>query len=433
MPDRTQMPPLRPLEDLRSPKPECATLSNGIKLYCLDAGHLAIARLDVVFGGGRWTEHRPLTARGVAGLLMEGTCRHSGSALAEKTDFFGATMGANFYMDALEVSLFSLSRHFDELLPLMADVLTCPSFPAEELRTFIEQSKTSLLVDLEQAEVAAYRTFTEKIFGSRHPYGYNSTPEGYTTLTRADLQRYVAEHFCAANGFAILSGRLTEPLIRQVHHALEQLPPQGRARTPKQIPTPPPHGGTIHVELPHATQTAIYVGRRLWPRNHPDFPALFVLMQILGGYFGSRLIRRIREKLGYTYSIYADLEMMRHDGYCYITTEVAPERVRDTLREIFVALHNLTRHPPEEEEILMVRSYLLGNMLAAIDGPFNQADYTRTYLLDGAPPDMLERIVHTLYHIDADALQRMARKWLDPATMTIVTAGPGKSTPLPEI
>ncbi len=433
MPDRTQMPPLRPLQDLRSPKPECVPLSNGMKLYCLDAGQLAIARLDVVFGGGRWTEHRPLAARGVAGLLLEGTCRHSGSALAEKTDFFGATMGANFYMDALEVSLFSLSRHFDELLPLLAEVLTCPSFPPEELRTFVEQSKTSLLVDLEQAEVVAYRTFTEKIFGAHHPYGYNSTPESYDALRRSDLQRYVAEHFCASNGFAILSGRLTDTLVQQVRQVLEQLPSQGTAPRLKQIPPPPPHGGAIHVELPHATQTAIYVGRRLWPRNHPDFPALFVLTQILGGYFGSRLIRRIREKLGYTYSIYADLEMMRHEGYCYITTEVAPERASDTLREIFAALYKLEQHPPREEEIRMVRSYLLGNMLAMIDGPFNQADYIRTYLLEGSPPDMLERIVHTLYHIDTSTLQLMARKWLDPATMTIVTAGPGKSVSLPEI
>ncbi len=424
MPDRSKMPPLRPLETLRSPQPKVFTLPNGLKLYCLDAGQLEVARLDLAFFGGRWTEHKPLVARGVCDLMLEGSCHHTGTWIAEQIDFFGASMGTTYLMDGLEVSLFSLTRYFHELLPLLVEVVTCPAFPDDELSTFIEQSKASLLVDLQKPDVVAYRTFTEMIFGSDHPYGYNSTPAAYDALTRADLQRFATEHFHAANAFALLSGRLNDRLLRLVHEALSQLPRQGAPAPPKAIPPLPPHGGRRHIDMPHQSQTAIYVGRRLWPRSHPDFPAMYVLTQILGGYFGSRLIKRIREKLGYTYSIYADLEMMRHSGYFYITTQVAPERVHETLHEIFAALHNLTARPPDQSELQMVRHYLLGNMLANVDGPFNQADYIRTPLFEDSPPDMLERIGHVLYHTTPEELQALATTWLQPDTMTVVTAGP---------
>lgn len=424
MPDRSKMPPLRPLATLRSPEPRVFTLSNGLKLYCLNAGQLEVSRLDLVFRGGRWTEHKPLVARGVSDLMLEGSCRHDGPWIAEQVDFFGASMGSTYLMDGLEVSLFSLNRYFDQLLPLLMEIVTCPAFPEDELRTFIEQSKAGLLVDLQNPDVVAYRTFTEKIFGADHPYGYNSTPEQYDALTRADLQQFAAEHFHADNAFAVLSGRLDDRLIELTQEVLSQLPAQGVSPRPKTIRPLPPHGGRRHVSMPHQTQTSIFVGRRLWPPSHPDFPAMYVLAHILGGYFGSRLIKRIREKLGYTYSIYADLEMMRHSGYFYITTQVAPERVSETLREIFAALHNLTAHPPDQTELQMVRHYLLGNLLANVDGPFNQADYIRTPLLEDSPPDMLERICHVLYHITSDQLKALAATWLHPDTMTVVTAGP---------
>ncbi len=424
MPDRSKMPPLRPLQTLRSPEPSVFTLSNGLKLYCLEAGQLEVARLDLAFRGGRWTEHKPLVARGVSDLMLEGSCRHDGPWIAEQVDFFGASLGTTYLMDGLEVSLFSLNRYFDALLPLLVEVVTCPAFPECELCTFIEQSKANLLVDLQKPDVVAYRTFTEMLFGAEHPYGYNSTPAGYDALTRADLQQFAVEHFHARNAFAVLSGRLNDRLVEQTREALSRLPVQGKPAQPKSIPPCPPHGGRHHVAMPRQSQTAIYVGRRLWPRRHPDFPAMYVLTQILGGYFGSRLIKRIREKLGYTYSIYADLEMMRHSGYFYITTQVAPERAAETLREIFAALHNLTAHPPDQAELQMVRHYLLGNMLANVDGPFNQADYIRTPLFEEAPADMLERIGHVLYHITPDELQALAATWLQPDTMTVVTAGP---------
>ncbi len=420
------MPSLRLPERVRAPRPQRIILPNGLPLYCINQGQLEVARLDLVFRGGRWTEQKPLVATGVAGLLMEGTHRHSAAWIAEQTDFYGSSLGASFSMDSVEVSLFGLTRHYAHLLPIMMEVVCAAAFPKEELQSFIAYHQARLLIDLEQIDVVAFRVLTEKIFGTHHPYGYNSTPEAYAQLTQEDLLQYVHHHFHAANAYAVLSGRFHLKLIDHVCEQLAQLPSQIAQHPPQIDPPPAPTGVYQHVYMPHTSQTAIYLGRRLWPRHHPDFPAFYILVTLLGGFFGSRLIKRIREKLGYTYNIYAEMETMAHDGYLLIATETATERAAETLSEIFAAIRRLQLEPPDEEELRMLRSYLLGNLLAQLDGPFNQADYVRTHLTEQAPLDMVERIIHTLHHIKPHTLQELACKWLDPQVLTVITVGPKK-------
>jgi predicted Zn-dependent peptidase len=175
---------------------------------------------------------------------------------------------------------------------------------------------------------------------------------------------------------------------------------------------------------PETLQSAIRLGRKAFSRQHEDFYGLYVLNTLLGGYFGSRLMTNIREEKGYTYNIYSMLETMRHDGTLLIGTEVSPEYVAPTLKEIFREMEALQETRVGEEELTMVRNFLLGNFLTMLDGPFNVSEVVRTLVLDELPLDAFDQLVSTVQNIDADTLQRLSQKYLNKEEMWQVVVGP---------
>ena len=385
-------------------------------------GTQEVLKLEVVFAAGRPFETTPLASRATATLLREGTLHHSAAEIAEEVDFFGGTLGAQASLDHITVTLYCLTRHFDTLLPLLVEVLTEPSFPEDELRAFIDRSKQRLQVDLRRNDIVAYRLITECMYGPEHPYGYNSTPELYEALTREDLRKHFQQHFTAGNCQIFISGKTTDGIIRQLDERLGRQLPPGHPSTPHLGAVGAP-SGKLHQPHSDSVQTAIRLGRRLFNREHPDYNGLYVLNTVLGGYFGSRLMTNIREEKGYTYNIYSSLDTMSYDGYFYIGTEVGNEFAGPALEEIYREMELLRREPVSQEELHMVRNYLMGTFLTMLDGPFNRAELVRSCITEGLPLESFEALVHTVRRIEAPELQELAWKYLDPDKMWEVIVG----------
>ncbi|MBV6653966.1 MAG: insulinase family protein, partial [Mameliella sp.] len=141
-------------------------------------------------------------------------------------------------------------------------------------------------------------------------------------------------------------------------------------------------------------------------------------------YFGSRLMTNIREEKGYTYNISSMLETMRFDGSLLIGTEVSPGYVEPTLKEIYEEMKLLQEEKVEQEELKMVRNFLLGNFLTMLDGPFNVSEVVRAFVVDGLPLSAFDDLVATVQNIDAPALQELAQKYLNKEDMWQVIVGP---------
>ncbi|MDX1667006.1 MAG: insulinase family protein, partial [Saprospiraceae bacterium] len=177
------------------------------------------------------------------------------------------------------------------------------------------------------------------------------------------------------------------------------------------------------IHIPDTLQTAIRVGRPLFDRHHRDYPGMYLLNTVLGGYFGSRLMTNIREEKGFTYNIYSLLEVMRQDGFICVATEVSNEFVEETLREIYAEMEVLAENPMEEEELNMVKSYLVGNFLTMLDGPFNVSDIVRTLAVDGLPMEYFSDFVATIIGMNAADVRDLAERYLNPEDMWEVVVG----------
>ncbi len=355
-------------------------------------------------------------------MLKEGTIQRTSAEIAEIIDFYGGTLSTPVSLDTANIVLYSLSKHFDKLLPLVSEILKTPAFPEEELNAYIKNCQQNLKVNLTKTDVVAYREITERIFGSNHPYGYNSSFEMMEQLTRADLEKHFKEQYNVSNCLIIISGKTDEQTLDILDKHLGRDIPLGKQKKvdiPDLVPTPQ----QIKIPLKDSVQTAIRIGRKIFNKQHEDYHGFFVLNAILGGYFGSRLMMNIREDKGYTYNIFSAIDAMVHDGYFYIGTEVGNEFVDKTLEEVFQEIKKLQTELIKEEELEMVRSYLLGNMLTFLDGPMNVSDIVKTIVTENLQFTDFQDLVKVIKNITAEEIRHLAQKYLQKEDLWQVIVG----------
>ncbi|MBV6438566.1 MAG: insulinase family protein [Haliscomenobacteraceae bacterium CHB4] len=423
--NRKSAPPIHEVRHLVLPDPQTVRLDNGVPVYVLDFPGQEIVKIEAVFRAGRPEEDKHLVARATARLLREGTANRKGAEIAEYIDFYGGSLSVPTNLDTAGFMLFSLKKYAAELIPLFAEVLQEPVFPELELETFKRTSVQELLVELEKVEVLAYRKVTEFIFGEEHPYGYNSVPDDYWALQRADLQHFFDTWYHPSNLLLFASGRVDEEVLTLLNRHLGQNNRTGKMpffQAP-QAQNLHPSPSNFNLPRPGSLQTAIKIGRRTFNRRHPDFNGFFVLNTILGGYFGSRLMMNIREKKGFTYNIYSTLDTYLYDGCFYIATEVNPGKADATIREIYSEMKKMREKPVSEDELGMVRNYLLGMLLNGLDGPLNTSDVVRSLIVEGLSHEAFDSLVETIRSITPVQLQTLADRYLRPEDYWTVRVG----------
>ena len=421
-PDRKKMPAIREVTNLVVPAPEVYHLSNGVPVYDTNMGTQEVVKLELVFYAGRPFEKKKIVSRAAPALLREGAGGYSTANIAEIFDTYGGTLSIPVGMDTAGIQVYSLTRHFEKLLPVVAAMLSAPTFPHRELDAFIDRNRKRLQEELAKNDVLAYRHFTELLFGPEHPYGYNSFPETYSALKREDLQVHFEENFTAGNCLIFVSGKTGAPVRKLLERYLGTAMLPGKRR---HAVLPPPGSAPVQVRIPHpdAVQTAVRVGLPLFNRSHEDYNGMYVLNTILGGYFGSRLMENIREDKGYTYNIYSSHDTMLYNGYFYVGTEVGNEFAAPTLREIYSEMEKLQMELVGAEEMEMVRNYLLGSLLTNLDGAFNVSEVVKTFTVEGLPLHAFEELVETIKGISPESLRQLAQKYFNKEKMWEVVVG----------
>ena len=172
-----------------------------------------------------------------------------------------------------------------------------------------------------------------------------------------------------------------------------------------------------------SVQSSIRYGRMLFNHTNQDYFDVYVLNEILGGYFGSRLMQNIREEKGYTYGIHSSVVPMQEGGYFVIGTDVKREFTKYTLVEIEKELQRLIDEPVSDNELLTVKNYMLGSFVGDIQTSFAIADKYKTIYFHGLGYDYYDRFFARIQSITAQDIQAVAKKYLNPSDMSYVVAG----------
>lgn len=389
------------------------SLDNGVEVYALNAGAEEVMQLEMVFYAGNWYEEQNGIAAATSSLLKNGTSLKSAYEINEHFEYYGAYINGNCYNETSNVTLHCLTKHADELLPVVKELITDSQFPDREIDIYRQNMKQRLDVNLKKCEVVAGRLIDQYLFGAEHPYGKCSTAEMYDSLDAGKIRSFFDRYYKRGHCVIFVAGLLPEDIEQMLNLHFGKLP-LNREPLPEIdhpcIPAEKKRHRVINDE--HGLQGAVRIARHFPNRHHPDHKQVMVLNTLLGGFFGSRLMDNIREDKGYTYGIYSFLMNHIKDSAWMISTEAGRDVCEATVREVYNEMKRLREEEIPEDELMMVKNYLMGTILGDLDGPFQIIGRWKNLILNGLDEKYFYESIDTIRRIRPDELNELARKYL---------------------
>jgi predicted Zn-dependent peptidase len=369
-------------------------------------------------------EKHHLAASSANAMLTEGTLLHDAMTLNDLIDSTGAVFNHTADKDSASLVVITLSRKLDEVMDLAAEVLFKPSFPEDEFRMLMDKRLQSFLTGRQKTSVIGREQFYQALCGKHNPYGKITRAEDYESITTVIVSDFHSQFYRPENMYITVSGKEPDKAIP----VLEKLFTGGGMKSWQKpvIPdlafeTAPP--GRIFAEVPGSVQSSIRLGWRSITRNHPDYHGLQVANMILGGYFGSRLMRNIREEKGYTYGIHSVAGSFHGIGFITIMTEVANEYREETIREIRKEIHELRRNEVGTDEMQIVRNHLMGEIARMFDGPFNSAEAVRSIIDYDTDRNYFSKFIDTVEKITPGKIKELFITYFNIADAIEIVAG----------
>ncbi len=421
--DRTKQPKFNEIKTLNIPTADKITLNNGIEMTVISGCTQDIVKLTLIFEAGIWHQNKIFQASATNGMLLSGSKKYSEQEIAELTDFYGAYLIPNVDRDFASMSMFSLNKHFDKVIDVFEDIIKNPTFPEKEFSTYINKKKQQFIVESAKVKTLAMREFAKTLFGVNHPYGYTSELSDFDKINRTDLISFHEGTYTFDNCKILLSGNVTDTVIKRVSDIFGGEWSKKKILKDNKFEIKTSKQKEIIVDKKDAVQSALRIGRVLFSRKHPDYTKMQVLNTILGGYFGSRLMKNIREDKGYTYGIGSVVYPMKHNGYFAIVSEVNSNVCKDAISEIYKEIDELIQHKIPEEELLLVKNYMKGDLLKGFDGPFSIASKYRILIENDLDVNYFHNFIDEINKTTVDDIQKLAQKYLTADNLHNIIAG----------
>ncbi|MFM6925131.1 MAG: M16 family metallopeptidase [Ferruginibacter sp.] len=392
------------------------TLDNGVPVYAIDAGAQEVVQIELVFYAGNWFEQQKSVAAATNYLLKNGTSKKNAFEISEIFEYYGAYCNRSCFNETAVVSLSSLSKQLPSILPVVREMITDSVFSEVELDIYKQNSKQRIKVNLQKCDFVATRLIDAYVFGEQHPYGKYTNPEDLDALSSQQLKDFFNQYYLNGQCVVFVSGKLPADIEQQLNTALGDLSLKPfNNQLPAIIQTPAAEKKYRVQNDAEGVQGAIRIARPFPNRHHPDFMKVMVLNTLFGGFFGSRLMSNIREDKGYTYGIHSYVQNHIHDSAWMISTEAGKDVCEAAIEEIYKEMKLLREDLVEEDELLLVRNYLIGTILGDLDGPFQIMGRWKNLVLNNLDGDYFYRSIETIKTISAEELRELAKKYLNPS------------------
>ena len=416
-------PAVYPVEQVVIPEAKSFRLNNSVPVYMIESGTEDIMRLEFTFRAGQVKEYLPLLASTCNMMLSEGSQNYSSEELNKSLDFYGVFLNQSAEKDSAGIVLFFLNKHIEKVLELSREILFRPVFPEPELNSLMKKRLRWYMVNREKVQNLAIDQFFESLFGKNHPYGYQILEKDFENITPSLLTDFHSKYYTPENMAVIISGKIHNKTAEFLNSYLGNI---GSKEINNEASVNFIKGDKlkkVHINKTGTVQTAIRIGSATINKQHPDYLGLKVLNSILGGYFGSRLMKNIREEKGYTYGISSSISSLDLAGYKVISTEVGRQNCQKTIDEIYREIMLLQNVPVKEEEMAVVRNYMSGEMLRMFDGPFALAESFKSTWEFGLDNNYYYRLAEKIRTIEPDEIIELTKTYYNIDDLYEITVG----------
>ncbi|HMK24936.1 MAG TPA: pitrilysin family protein [Chitinophagaceae bacterium] len=388
-------------------------LKNGVEVYTINAGAEEVMSLEWVFFAGNCFEEQNLVAATANYLLRNGTSTKTAFQINEHFEYFGSYLNRACYNETATITLHCLSKHVGELLPVVKELITDSTMPQDELDIYKQNMKQRLKVNLKKSDFVAGRLIDVYLYGEKHPYGKYSSAEDFDALNREQLLAFYKKYYQQGKLIMFVAGKLPANLEQLLNVHFGDLP--GTPLIVQETIADPATEKKFRITNDaEGVQGSIRIARPFPNRHHPDFLKAQVLNALFGGFFGSRLMSNIREDKGYTYGIHSFLHNHVQRSAWMVSTEAGKDVCEATIAEVYKEMKDLREELVDDEELLLVRNYMMGSILGELDGPFQIIARWKNIILNDLTEQYFYDSINTIKTVSAEELQQLAQKYLNP-------------------
>jgi predicted Zn-dependent peptidase len=427
--DRNVSPTPGPTPTIRIPTWTRARLANGAELVVTEKHDLPLVAFQVNFVGGSYN-FEPADKLGVASftaqMLSEGTTSRTADQLSEAQQMLGTQIGAGVSGEGGSIGFTSLADKFQPALELVADMLLHSTFPAEALERIRGRTLVQLQQQKDQPNAIASNVFARVVYGDQHPYGRVVTEATVNAITRDDIVAFHDRYFQPGRVVITVTGDVTPTAAKAAVEKAFAGWPAGGARPPWDYPAAPPlRPTTIYlVDKPNAAQSVFAIGLPGPARDTPDYYAIQVMNNLLGGLFQSRLNHNIREVKGYSYGVGSSFAFGRGPGPFRAGGGIVTAKTDSALIEFMKEFHGVEGEAPfTDDEISQGKESLIQSLprrfssvngIGASVGLLFTQDLPQTYYQD---------LPAKINAVTREDMVRVAKKYVDLAHLDIVIVG----------
>lgn len=411
------------------PLPSAAsfTLANGLTCHVVTAHHLPIVAAQVVVRAGSANDppSKPGLAGFTAAMLDEGTSKHDALSLARELDALGAELSSGSSPDGSFVTSVSLKQRAKETLALLAEVATQPSFPEEEVERVRSTRKTQLLQAQDDPQSTAFRVMRSCLWGADHPYGHEvlGLADALESISRDDIVGSYRANYAPQNAALVLAGDLTVAEAKKLAEdsfgawqgdaAASKIPGLG-ASIPNRL---------IIVDKPGNPQTMLLCAELGVKRADPDFEALRLMNQALGGTFGSRLNMNLREDKGYTYGAFSFISENRGQGMIALGASVQADKSGASIAEMMKEIEGMLSKPITDEEVRSAKEAISRSLPALFETTGSTAGTIGNLYLQDQATDYYQSLPDRIAKLSRADIAAATARHLHPEKMLMIAVG----------
>lgn len=410
------------------PEVEMFELDNGITFYLVEDKELPLIDLRVVVRTGSVLDDNDIVGR----ASMTGTVIRSGgsesypdSTLNELLENKAARIESGIGFSSGSVNMNTLKEDFEELLPVLIDVMQNPIFPEDKIDMAKTQSKTSISRRNDEQGPIANREFSKLIYGENSVYARNTEYETIDNITREDLVEFHEQSFVGNNMIVGVTGDFDAENIKLI---LEEQFSKIEAGTPIELDFPEidyTFEQTVNlVDKPDVNQSYVLLGHIGGLRSNPDYAKLQVLNRVLSGGFSSRLFQVVRTDLGLAYAVFGNYGSNNfYPGTFTAGVMTQSETTAEAIDAILEQIERLQNEPVTDEELEQTKDQFLNSLVFRYDSKAKILNQRISNDYSGLPQDSFDKLVEEIREVTPGDIQEVAEKYLRPDASQILVVG----------
>lgn len=402
--DRSQSPSVHPVGQVALPEIKHLKNINGVYIYYHHTPKTGTFKLELFNKGSQWFSNNAAVCHLSLKMLKEGTHSKSAKQFSEELDGLGSFLEITPGFDNSSISIFGLSRFFSQNVSLLNELITEPAFKQKSLSKLKRKEIDRLNQNKEKGNYLASTNLRNSIFGSQHPYGHVLNENDIDNLTIQDINHF---HENKVKSFDIyISGDIIEETLELLDDFISV--------KVNEIPDSPKLSESKNTEVRSSkfVQSSIKIGKRLFTRDNQDYFPFIVMNELLGGFFGSRLMKNIREEKGLTYGIYSQLYALNNQGYFFISSDVEGENEELVLSEVKKEILKLASFPVKSEELSTVKNYMIGTYINSLSNPFSIIEKHKIQLSQNLSTDFYNNYINNVKSVSSTQIQEVATQYL---------------------